>query len=265
MEKVEQDKVEQENTVPEKREFNTFDGRVFTIKSATSDDIRKADLHYSKIYSRCLVEDIFTAAEIMDALKRKGLAGPEYEARSVDLEAKISAKLIELSESIDRDTKQVLAREVEEIREEIFQWNQRINGPMSNTCEQISDDGRVEYLTSCMTFDKDDNRVWSDYESYLNDEDKTLTFKARFELMLYLQGLPSDFLDNTPERIAIREVQEDMLKEINANLNEEDLTKDPNESVDEVEKVPEKSEKPKKRSTKKKVSKSEAEKVSSDE
>lgn len=262
MEKVEQTNTEQENIVSEERQFTILDGKVFYIKPASSDNIRKADLHYSKVYSRCLVEDIFTAAEIMDALKRKGLAGPEYETRAADLETKISVKLAELNSATDRDSKQALAREVEETREEIFQWNQRINGPMSNTCEQISDDARIEYLTSCMTFDKDGKRVWTDYEAYLNDEDKTLTFKARFELMLYMQGLPSDFLDNTPERKAMREVQEEMLEEINDSLNKveaEDVDK-PDEKMESVSNELEKPEKP----AKKRAAKSKAKKVSVD-
>lgn len=222
-----------EVTEIEEREFTTFDGRTFFIKPASSDNIRKADLHYSKVYSNCLVEGITTAAELMDELKRRGIAGPEYQTRAEELDRGISEKLIALNEATEREAKQTLAREVEELREEIFQWNQRINGPMSNTIEQISDDARTEYLTSCMVHDKEGKRIWSSYSDYLDDADKALSFKSRFEVMLYMQGLPTDFLDNTPERIVMREVQEEMLEEINKSVEEE------------VEKVePEKTEEP---------------------
>lgn len=235
----------------EEREFTTFDGRTFFVKSATSDGIRKADLHYSKVYSNCLVEGITTASELMDELKRRGIAGPEYQTRAEELEHRISEKLIFLREATDKEKKQILAREVEELREEIFQWNQRINGPMSNTIEQIADDARTEYLTSCMVHDKEGKRAWSSYNDYLEDADKALTFKARFEVMLYMQGLPTDFLDNTPERIVMREVQEEMLEEINKSMEQEkDESKlEKAEKPDVEEKV---SERPKAKKTRKK-------------
>ena len=34
--------------------------------------------------------------------------------------------------------------------------------------------------------------------------------RARFEVMLYLQGLESDFLEKTPEAMAIREIEEEV-------------------------------------------------------
>lgn len=216
----EKKEVTNEEIVIEDREFTTFDGRIFTIKAASSEGIRKADLHYSKIYSTCLVEDIVTAAELMDELKRRGIAGPEYQARAEELEQKIADKLKKLENEDNRESKQTIAREIEELREEILQWNQRINGPMSNTCEQISEDARLDYLTSCMVYDEKGNRAWASYKDYLDSEDKALTFKSRFEIMLYMQGLPTNFLDNTPERTAMREIQEEVLSELNASLED---------------------------------------------
>jgi len=245
------EKIVEEGTELEDREFTTFDGRTFFIKPASSDDIRKSDLHYSKVYSNCLVEGITTASELMDELKRRGIAGPEYQTRAEELDKSIAEKLIALKEATDKEEKQVLSREVEGLREEIFQWNQRINGPMSNTIEQISDDARTEYLTSCMVHDSEGKKVWSSYSDYLEDSDKALTFKARFEVMLYMQGLPTDFLDNTPERIVMREVQEEMLSEINKSI-EEDIAEAEPEKVEKSNDEEKVSEQPKAKKTRKK-------------
>ena len=250
-ENIVKEDINMEGTELEDRKFATFDGRTFVIKSASSDDIRKADLHYSKVYSNCLVEGITTAAELMDELKRRGIAGPEYQTRAEELDRSIAEKLISLREADDREEKQTLAREVEGVREEIFQWNQRINGPMSNTIEQISDDARTEYLTSCMVHDKEGKRSWLSYGDYLKDSDKALTFKARFEVMLYMQGLPTDFLDNTPERIVMREVQEDVLSEINKSI-EEETAEAKSEKVEESNVEEKVSEQPKAKKTRKK-------------
>lgn len=120
---------------------------------------------------------------------------------------------MKLAVATTNEEKTALANEVARAREALFQWNQRLSGPMSNTCEQISDDTRLEYLTSCIIQSKDGNRVWPTYEDFLSSKDQTLTLKSRYEVMLFLQGYDSDFLDNTPEAMAIKEVQTNLLEE----------------------------------------------------
>jgi len=78
---------------------------------------------------------------------------------------------------------------------------------MNNTAEQISDDARLEFLTSCMVVDETKKRVWDSYDNYLREKSQALALRARFEVMLYLQGLESDFLEQTPEARAMKEIQ----------------------------------------------------------
>jgi hypothetical protein len=102
----------------------------------------------------------------------------------------------------------------------LFAWNQRLNGPMSNTCEQMADEARLEYLTSCMIQTKDGKRVWEDYSDYLKEKNQAFAVKSRFEVMLYLQGLPTDFLDKTPEAQAIKEVEAEIQERAKKALEE---------------------------------------------
>jgi len=44
-----------------------------------------------------------------------------------------------------------------------------------------------------------------------NKDLAALAIRSRLEVMLYLQGLESDFLDKTPEAVAMREVEEDII------------------------------------------------------
>ena len=112
-----------------------------------------------------------------------------------------------MNKSCNIDDKQDAALKVATAREDLFNWNQRLNGPMSNTCEQIADDARLEYLTSRMIQDEDGKRIWDDYSDFLTEKNQALAMRARFEVMLYLQGLDSDFLEKTPEAQAIREIE----------------------------------------------------------
>lgn len=198
-------------SIEERREFkDPVSGKTYYIGAPTADDVRGADWQYSKIYTRSLVEGITTSAEMMDILMRRGVIGPEFEQRQKELTDILSVKVESLHNASNLDTKQQTAIEVASTREELFNWNQRLNGPMSNTCEQMADDSRLEYLTSRMVQEADGTRVWEDYSDFLTEKNQSLAMRARFEIMLYLQGLASDFLEKTPEAMAIREIEEEI-------------------------------------------------------
>lgn len=196
----------------ERRNFLGQDGETFYyIAAPSAEDIRGADWNYSKMYTKCLVEGITTNAEMMDILMRRGIIGPEFEQRASELTTELSTKIRALNEAKSIEEKRDLSIEVASAREELFQWNQRLNGPMNNTCEQMSDDARLSYLTSCMIQTADGKRVWDSYDSYLREKSQAMAVRSRFEVMLYLQGLESDFLEKTPEALAMREVEADIL------------------------------------------------------
>ena len=215
----------------------------YYIEPPTAEDIRGADWQYSKTFTQCLVEGITTSAEMIDILTRRGIIGPEFEQRANELAQKLADKIALIESTTDMDTKKELALEVAKSREELFQWNQRLNGPMNNTAEQISDDARLEYLTSTMTVNEDSSKVWDSYDTYLKEKSQALALRSRFEVMLYLQGLPSDFLDYTPEAQAMREVETDILDKADAALKAAEAVKQ--EELDKEETIPEKPKKTK--------------------
>lgn len=184
----------------------------YYIAAPTAEDIRGADWTYSKTYTKCLVEGITTQAEMEDILRRRGIIGPEFEQRAQELTIILNENILKLEASDDIDEKRDLSVEVANNREELFQWNQRLNGPMANTCEQMADDARLEYLTACIVQSEDGSPVWANYEVFLKEKSQTLAVRARFEVMLYLQGLDSNFLEQTPEAVAIKEVEDDVMR-----------------------------------------------------
>ena len=192
-----------------KREFvDSVTGEKFYIDAPSANDIRDSDWQYSKTYTKSLVAGITTSAEMLDILMRRGIAGPEFEQRREELSEQLSFKIEKLNKTINLDEKRGAAMEVAGVREELFNWNQRLNGPMSNTCEQIADDARLEYLTSCIVCNNKNEKVWPEYTNFSKEKNQAFANRARFEVMLFLQGLESDFLEQTPEAQAIKEVEE---------------------------------------------------------
>ena len=231
----------------DRRSFLGIDEKItYYLAAPTAEDIRGADWNYSKMFTKSLTEGITTSHEMMDILMRRGVIGPEFEQRTAELSEILNTKIMELEIAGTMEEKRELSMEVAQSREELFQWNQRLNGPMSNTCEQIADDSRLEYLTSCMVQDEDGNKIWNDYDTFLREKSQALALRARFEVMLYLQGLESNFLEQTPEAKAMKEVESDILDKTDAALKAA-------EAVVEEEKVTAvKKSAPTKRATKKK-------------
>ena len=227
---------------------------VYFIEQPTAEDIRGADWQYSKTYTQCLVEGITTSAEMLDILTRRGIIGPEFEQRANELSQNLSEKIALLEDTKDMDVKRELSVETARAREALFQWNQRLNGPMNNTAEQISDDARLEYLTSTMVVNSDGKRVWNSFDSYLKEKSQALALRARFEVMVYLNGLDSDFIDKTPEATAMREVQADIIAKAEEIMRaekaamEEEVMENTviDESISEVEKSTKKTKRPNK-------------------
>ena len=182
------------------------DGQEFFIKTPTAMVIREADWAYSKMYTKALTEGIPTSSEMQDILKKRGIIGPEYDDRAVELSNMLGETLEKMVLTKDSEEKKRLAEEASIIRNDIFLWNQRMNGPMANTCEQMADDARLESITSGIVYDKEGNKVWKDHDEFITTDKADLAATAKFEVMLFLQGLESDFLDTVPENEVLREL-----------------------------------------------------------
>jgi hypothetical protein len=226
-------------TIIPRREFkDPVTGKSFYIAAPNAEHVRGADWQYSKIYTKSLIEGITTSSEMMDILLRRGIIGPEFDQRQAELTRELTAKVETLRLAKDLDEKQKLAIGVSSSREDLFNWNQRLNGPMSNTCEQIADDARLEYLTTCMIQDEGGKRVWEDYSDFLKEKNQSLAMRARFEVMLYLQGLEPDFLQKTPEAQAMKEIEAEIrekAKEALAKLEEGLKAEEAKEAAEEIE------------------------------
>lgn len=187
------------------KRFFIHDGEKYFIDNADIDSVRKADWQYSKTYNEALLAGVTTVSQMQDILEQREIIGDEYEKTRekliLDLDTK-SVQLEAMDPKQDVEAYTALTEEVEGLRNQLFRHNQRASSPMSNTCEQLAEDTRIEFLTSAMVKDSDGNRVWESYEDYKLAPDAALAMRARYECMLALQGLDSDFLEKTPEAVA---------------------------------------------------------------
>ncbi len=172
----------------------------------SSDQIRKADWHYSKIYNKALVEGVATEAEMMDILRQRKIYTPEYMSKLESLQIEIALKINEMAKIEDEVVKAEMALQIRDLRDKLYQWNQRTTGPLSNTCERMAEDAKMEYLTSVVVQMEDGTPVWDSYDDFIAEPNQRFSIKARFEVLLWMQGLEPDFLEKTPENMVLSEI-----------------------------------------------------------
>lgn len=210
---ADKDKQTVEEIFDDKRSF-VHDGEKYFIDNADIDSVRQADWHYSKTYNEALLAGVTTMAQMQDILEERDIVGKKYEEKRQDLIKELDEKIAELNSAKAIEEKKRLAEQVEDVRNRLFRHNQRASSPMSNTCEQLAEDARIEYLTSAMVKDSTGDSVWNSYEDYKTTTNPTLAMRARYEVMLALQGLSSDFLEQTPEALARKEIEADEQKKL---------------------------------------------------
>jgi hypothetical protein len=108
---------------------------------------------------------------------------------------------------------------------------------MANTCENLAEDARTDFLTSRIIQNKDQSKVWKDFDSYRNEDNTALSIKSRFEVMLWMQGLESNFLENTPEQTTLRDVAKTRLDAAIEDQAAEEKTSEKDEPVEVVEEL----------------------------
>lgn len=246
------DKKEIEKTEDDLRRSFEFaleeETETFFLEMPTSEQIRQAEWHYSKVYNKALVEGVTTTSEMMDILTKRGLYGPDYEKKLQELQVSIALKIAEMHGATD-ETKEALAMEVQQLRDQLYRWNQRLTGPLSNTCEQMADDAKTEYLTSVVVQDSDGECLWESYDDFISETNQALALKSRFEVLLWLQGLESDFLEKTPENKVLRDLSIQKAEE-EARMAEESASPAQLESSDKETPAPKKKKPAKARSRK---------------
>jgi hypothetical protein len=96
---------------------------------------------------------------------------------------------------------------------------------------------------------EDGSKLWESYDEFLKERSQALAIRARFEVMLYLQGLESNFMEQTPEAMAMKEIEGELKQKATKAI--EELAKQQEE--EDAAKKKEEKPKPKRKYTKKKT------------
>lgn len=198
----------------DRRKIELENGDVLFIRRPSAESIRQSDWMYSKIYNDAFLSGVMTASQMMEQMKKREIISDAYEKEMASSREKLATSLFALANVKTLEEKEQKAIDVAVAREEILILNHRINGPLSNTCEQLAEDAKLDYLTSCMIETPEGKRVWANYDAYCAEPNMEKAFKSRLEVMLFLRNVESDYLETTPEQLALKEVREERTKQL---------------------------------------------------
>jgi len=218
--------------------FESQEGKddLYYIADPSGEDIRKADWNYAKVFNQAMADGFPTQGQMLEILKERGIISEDYTNQVEQTRVNLAATLYRL-ENLDEDAddaeREGLALEIAQFRDTLFRLNQKVNGPLGNTCENLAEDARTEYLTSRIIQRQDGKKVWPTFDDYLNEGRPGLCVKSRFEVMLWLQGLDSNFLENTPEQSTLRSLAQKRLEQALSDLQakEESVAEEPKEEL----------------------------------
>lgn len=214
--------------------------QVYFLADPTGEDIRKSDWNYAKVFNQAMADGFPTHSQMLEVLEERGIVSPEYHTEVERVRIRLASALFRLENmgegdvGYDEQTKEGTALEVAEMRDKLFSLNQKVNGPLGNTCENMAEDARTEFLTSRIIQNKEGSKIWEDFETFRSEDNTGLCVKSRLEVMLWLQGLDSNFLENTPEQAALRDIAQKRLDEVLRKSEEETLEEEKSE-VEETE------------------------------
>lgn len=188
-------------------------GKKYFINPPSSEVVRKSEWHHAKVYNEAVAEGVYTAHEMEELLRRRGLIGAEYDkeivaARASLQESLVRLELANLEPDIQDDILEEIAIEVSKARDELYKLNLRYSNPMNTTCEKLAEDAKVDYIISAVVVDEHGNRVWPTYVDFMNDTDVNFVVTAKTQVYLWLQGIDSDMFTKVPEHMVFKKLDE---------------------------------------------------------
>ena len=213
-----------------KREFVLDDKRYF-VKYPSAEVIRAADWEFSKSYNKALIDGIATASEMRSILEKRGIISQEHSEQRDRIVEELEDVLENMRSEKDIYKKRDSAIDAKIKRNELFNWDQRINEPLSNTVEQLAEESKVDYLVFSMIEDENGKNTWSSYQDFLKDKNHDLSGMAKYQAILMLRDIDPDFLDKTEENVVLKEI---LSIEAMSRIEEENYGEQENSTENEV-------------------------------
>ena len=198
-----------QETIAGYRLFNAPDVGDLKVRFPNNDEVRLAELRYSKAFTEALKEGLLTYKEMETLLQERGIWTEKEDQKVRDLEKTISLLETTLAEKkVDDKTKKVkeIAQKLSDIRAELITISMERQMYLANTAESKADESRTSFLVyKCVSYAENNAPLWANEAEFLNENRSDLLVKCTTEVLTFMSGLSSTFMENVPEAMILRE------------------------------------------------------------
>lgn len=197
----------------------TSKDRIFKTKDKDGNDLvlkfvrpsqkvlNKADLIYRTMFSNALREGVLTSAEVDKILRARGIWDDNKEVEAAEIRAKISNLEAKLKDaSLNNEQGEAVCKEISSVRVDLLRHNSVYTTVADNTCENMGNEARSQYLCSACVYDnKTGLKVYKDVEDFKDRLDEPTAADAYRETMISAlevaigRDLPSDLTEEYAE------------------------------------------------------------------
>jgi len=193
------------------REFDFMLGeekRTFRIYFASPEIEENVNRTYAKIYGNMLQDsDMLPEAQILENMERRGLWSDEKEKRIENLQERIARLqgIIFMHGENELTTTEMKkhADDFEASEKELNELVKTRTSFVSNSIEMRAHESKIkDQVWQCTKEVKEDGSealVWDSLEAINEEYNRILLFKIINEAVSFWQGVPSDFLEDSPE------------------------------------------------------------------
>ncbi len=211
------------------------------INRATQNQLLDIDKVYRIAYSKLLRSGCLTNAEVEKYVKKNEIWMDEDDEKVAELQNEmisIEQQLADKSYKMQEEG-YLKAIKLSELRDEIYQMSRKIGSIYDNTCENASDELRMQHLCVKTTFKQDNTSFFQDFDDFSTRANEDATAEALRQCILFNSRLKENFMMDLPEN---QWMQDNGFMDDKGTLIKKEKTEEKTE-----DKVPEKAEeKPKK-------------------
>lgn len=168
-----------------------------SVRKPTNKEIEASDVEYSKAFFKALKNGLPTRMVLGNVLNASGAWTQDNDKEIEDIEKQIA---LLLSKDVKGKEKQKISDKVNELEDKASELRRMRNSYFSHCAEAVASDAQRDYLVSCTTeYTESGERVWDSYESFVNEEDGAILFRATYEYLMFSNDVPSNIPNEEEE------------------------------------------------------------------
>ena len=209
------------------REFE-HEGSKYHLYAPNAKNIKDSKFAYSKAFTGCLRQDLFTRKQLEDQLKKENEKFFEqYNSRRAELIENIRETEQNMSTVEEPESLSIMAQMMLLYRAQLFEEDRMMNELFGNSADQIAEEERIINLVIGTVTDSKDVPCWSSYDEVMEEADTKLLEACKYQVMCAEYDLDPDWQDKLPEVVAQDRIQEmkDKREEEEAKKKEEEKAK----------------------------------------